>query len=343
MTEKELINAFEEINADEAVKSEICEKLLSRCKKAKLIRKPIPIMITAAALSVVLCATPVVAEGIRSLLVVKYPDTAIIQENIQKSVYESSDGHIKMTVDELLSDEMTVLMTVSYEALDENGREWLESHNFNADIDNIYRITHSDMYGFGIVPDMDGNTIIHGVNFSYGTEELIDYRTENKRCFLLYYEASSRDYDSAEGKFVYPMTNGAETFFIDTKGNVQVETIALESEEVPSAYFTPTHIELSKLSFVIYAMQHGVYETTDEPGNYGGKWLLTVEEYNKISCFLIMSDGEKIRLEGGMNAVYPDEKNNYSDLVLLSGRIPENIDAERITGLEINGVVYKFN
>lgn len=342
MKKTEMINAFTEIKADRNTKQKIWSSLSAKSEKAKprLIRKPI--VAAAAVVCVLACSLPVVAESIKSLLNEKFPETVVMQENIQKAVYESNDGHVKMTVDEMLSDEMIVLMTVHYEALDEKGIEWVNNHKFESDISAIGSISYGRNVGFGIIPDMGDNTIIHGVNVSYNTEELTEFRTDTERWFLLHYSASSRDYDSAQGKFAYPMTAGVETVFIDTKGNVPVKTIELKNDEVPSKYFTPTHIEISKLSFVIYAMQHGVYETFSEPYHYGRRWTLPDEEYEKIACFFVMDNGEKIKLEGGMNSTHPDEKNNYSDLVLLSNQLPENVDIEAIKGLEICGVYYEL-
>ncbi len=342
MKKTELINQFDSISADEITKQKIWSTISAKSANAKpkLIHKPI--VIAAAAVCVLVCAMPVVANSIKSMLNDKFPETVVMQENIQKAVYESNDGHVKMTVDELLSDEMIVLMTVHYEALDEKGIEWVNNHKFESDIAAISSISYGRNVGFGIVPDMGDNTILHGVNVSYNTEELTEYKTDTERWFLLHYKASSRDYDSAQGKFAYPMTSGVETVFIDTKGNVPVTTIELRSNEVPSEYFTPTHIEFSKLSFVIFAMQYGVYETFSEPYHYGSRWIFPDEEYEKIACFFVMENGEKIQLSGGMNATHPDEKNNYSDLVLLSSQMPENVDVETIAGLEINGVYYEL-
>ncbi len=342
MKKTDLINQFDSIKADENLKQKIWDDISAKSVKIKpkLIRKPF--IAAAAVVCLLVCSMPVVADSIKSLLNEKFPETAVMQENIQKVVYESNDGHVKMTVDELLSDEMIVLMTVHYEALDEKGKAWINNHKFESDIASISSISYGRNVGFGIVPDMNDNTIIHGVNYSYNTEELTEYKTDTERWFLLHYSASSRDYDSAKGKFAYPMTNGVETVYIDTKGNVPVKTIELKNDEVPSEYFTPTHIELSKLSFVIFAMQHGVYERFDEPYHHGSRWIFPDEEYEKIACFFVMENGEKIQLDGGMNATHPDEKNRYSDLVLLSGQLPDDVDAETIVGLEINGAYYNL-
>ncbi|MBQ8177156.1 MAG: hypothetical protein IJ035_09015 [Oscillospiraceae bacterium] len=340
MKKTDLINQFDSINADENIKQKIWNNVSVKTTKAtpKLVRKPF--VIAAAVVCVLLCSLPVVADSIKSLLNERFPETAVMQENIQKAVYESNDGHVKMTVDELLSDEMIVLMTVHYEALDEKGKEWINNHKFESDIAAMSSIQFGRNVGFGIVPDMGDNTIIHGVNVSYNTEELTEYKTDTERWFLLHYEASSRDYDSAQGKFAYPMTSGVETVYLDTRGNVPVKKIELKNEQVPSEYFTPTHIEISKLSFVIFAMQYGIYETFSEPYHYGSRWILPDEEYEKIACFFVTENGERIQLSGGMNATHPDERNSYSDLVLLSNQLPENVDVETIVGLEINGIYY---
>ena len=123
MKKTEMINAFTEIKPDRNTKQKIWSSLYAKSEKAKpkLIRKPI--VVAAAVVCVLASSLPVVAESIKSMLSEKFPETAVMQANIQKSVYESNDGHVKMTVDELLSDEMIVLMTVHYEAIDEKGKD----------------------------------------------------------------------------------------------------------------------------------------------------------------------------------------------------------------------------
>ncbi len=341
MRKNDLINAFSQITADETKKQQIRRNLLTtKEKKPKIIRKPLVALIAFAC--VFACSIPVVAESVKSALKEKFPEAETMQENIQYSFYDDNDGHIQMTVEEFLSDEMTVLMTVHYKALDEKGKEWLLNRNFENDAKASVSIGYGSGAGFGIAPDMQDNTIIHGVNVSFNTEELTDFRTDTDRYFVLYYEASSRDYDSGEGIFAYPMTNSHKTVYLDTKGNVSVETFELLSDKVPSEYFKPTHIEISDLSFVIYAMQNGVYETFSEPRNYGQRWILPDEEYNNIRIYLVTESGKTERLNGWMNATHPDEKNNYSDLVLLSGRLPDGIKAEDVVGIEINGVIYEL-
>lgn len=342
MKEKDLITAFSEITADESAKNEIGRKIFikQKEKKSRFFKRPLIAVVAAAC--VFACSLPVVAESVKSHLREKFPEAETMPENIQYAFYEDSDDHIKVTVEEFLSDEMNVLMTVHYKALDEEGKEWLINRNFENDAEASRSIGVGRNVGFGIHPDMQDNTIIHGVNYSYNTEELKESATETDRFFVTFYEASGRDYDSAKGIFSYPMPSGTKTVYLDTKGNVPVSEFSLASDKVPSEYFTPTYMELSDLSFVIYAMQHGVYETFSEPRHYGNRWILPDEEYDNIRIYFVKADGERIRLDGWMNATHPDEKNNHSDLVLLSGRLPEGLKAEDVVSLEINGVEYKL-
>lgn len=90
--------------------------------------------------------------------------------------------------------------------------------------------------------------------------------------------------------------------------------------------------------------------TSDYNGEeHAEKWLLSHEETESISSsvYLVMEEGQKISLScGWMNGTKPGEENGNSDLVLSANLFtPEQIaqiEPEKVTGVEIQGVYYEI-
>lgn len=59
---------------------------------------------------------------------------------------------------------------------------------------------------------MDNAEIKRIYELYFDTEELEEFRTDTDRYFVSFFEASSRDYDSGEGIFAYPITVKSENF-----------------------------------------------------------------------------------------------------------------------------------
>ncbi|MBQ4166032.1 MAG: DUF4179 domain-containing protein, partial [Oscillospiraceae bacterium] len=54
-----------------------------------------------------------------------FADNEALVSEIQSNVFEDSDGHVKITVEQLLSDGRHIHAAVHYEALDKRGEQWL--------------------------------------------------------------------------------------------------------------------------------------------------------------------------------------------------------------------------
>lgn len=356
MKQEEYRKTVEQIKADSDVKERIWEEIEERKVEGKKKNKEsdkklgdkvnqrrLAPLYWAAALLVVcglFFTVPVVASEIQSWIIKMKPEYNSVSDKIETGVYSKSDGHVAMTVVELLSDEQNVYMTVKYEALDKEGEKWLAEENFVPSQGGDLR--------FCIYPYMEEeNWGEHLVNWAYDSREFTELATDTERWFYLYYEASSRDYHSGQGKFVYPMSEGYEETYLDTTGNVDVFLYELTGGTSPNEYYQPTNIQLSELSYTIYAMQNGVYTRETSETHTAGYWYLPDEELNKIhsSIYFVMEDGEKIQPDSGwMNGAAPCQENGYSNLVLSSNifeqELMENIDIEKIVGVEIQGVYY---
>lgn len=341
MKQEEYRKIMEQIKPDLQTKEEIWEQLSLENKVNKKKRSAL-CWAAAALVACVSCfAVPVVAAELQSWILKINPEYNSVSEKIETGVYEKSDEHVRMSVEEMLSDEQNVYITVKYEALDDMGKEWLAEKDFTK------QVGEQGLYIWPRTEAEDGGD--YRVNWCHDCRELEELKTDTERWFYLYYNASSRDYALGEGKIVYPMTMGYETDYLDTTGNVDVYLYELEGETVPGGYFEPTCIQLSKLSFTIYAMQNGVYTITRGENYLSEKLLLSDEEAIEInsSIYLVMEDGTRVQLtDGSMTGTTPKAENGYSDLVLSSAPFERDemaeIDPQKAVGVEIQGVYYEI-
>ncbi len=352
MKKSEYRKAVEMIKPDEGVKEVIWEEIVNEntelVKKSSKVRKGCVWGYVGAAL-VLICvvgvSAPVVASEIRSLILRETPSYEPLSDAIETSVFTKSDEHIQVTVEELLSDGVVVDMTVKYTALDEIGKQWLAAFEVGSD---------QYIFSINLKPHMS-NTIEYGVNFSYGTVELKDRATETERVFLVGLQTSGRTYSDNLGVFTFPLTETTETTMLDISGNVEIRSFQLQGEGVASEYYTPTYIEISPMSFVIYANNHGVYERIQEGDYRKEKWLLPDEEIDSLekNSYFVMKDGSVEQLPpGAHNATHSKPENMYSDVMLYSERfhnysddyqaIPKIMNLDDFEAVVINGVRFEF-
>lgn len=329
------------ISPSKEVKDEVWNQIISEKKPEK--KRNLGMYIAASLMLVCITAVsvPAIASEIRSLLS-DVPAYTSLADQIDTGVFTKSDEHVCLTVEELLSDGMNVYMTVRYEAIDESGRKWLSE----LDIKNEEQPWN---WNLSLKPYVE-DYLSSGVNYSYRTYEKEELADEDERWFLLTLETSSRDYDSGKGKLVFPMTDGIEETYIEMKGNVETLGYALAAEEKVSDIYEPTYMEVSPMSYVIYAQNYGVYEDVEN----GQLWNMPDAELDELSSstYFIMADGSKYKLNVVSSAAtHATEENHYSDLVLLSGFFrdysnfgeePVLFDPNEVVGVEIKGVRYQL-
>jgi len=347
MKKEEYVAAIDQIAPKETVKEEIRENLFNTPVSTQ--RKPaFRWSMVAAALAIICIGTlsvPAVASEIRSFILHRTPSYSQITDAIDNAVYSQSDEHILVTVDELLSDGIVVNMTVRYSALDKDGKEWLATFAPHQ---------NSGPNHLSVQPYMP-NTIEYGTNYSYGMQELTEQATETERLFLLEFVASSRDYCGDTAVFTFPMIDGQQKTQLDVTGNLTIRSYTLHAEEAASEYYTPTYIEISPMSFVIYAKNHGVFERAEDGEAYWEKWLLPDEEYDSLekNSYFILKDGSRQAIDyGWCNATHANEDNMYSDVILYSNQFmdytetfygePKLMDIKEIEAVVINGVRFEM-
>lgn len=282
-----------------------------------------------------------------------------IAENIHSFVFEDSDEHVKMTVEECLSDGQCTYLTVHYQALDEEGQKWLADKNIIDDSNDYYYSALTIHPIFKEVTD-----VFYPVSYGVNTQELTEYRTETDRYFCAYFEADSRHYGTEQSRFTYIMSDGVtrETT-LDISNNMEEKWFELKAEESPSEYYIPKYLVLSELSFSIYGENTGVYVNNSNPEK--GLWSfyssmtheqVMADAVHDIS--FVFADGSEYIPDGYACLCSADahEYNRYTDINIASGCFTDHIykddsftialnnpDIDRIVGLQIGDVYYELS
>ena len=281
-----------------------------------------------------------------------------ISENIHNYVFEDSDEHVSVTVEECLSDGQCTYLTVHYQALDEEGQQWLADKNIlDYNNDNFYS-------ALSIHPIFKECTdVFYPVSYSVNTRELTEYRTETDRYFCAYFEADGRHYGTEQSRFTYIMSDGVtRATALDISNNMEEKWFELNAEESPSEFYIPKYLVLSELSFSIYGKNTGTYadNSIPEKGMWSFSSLMTHEQVmadaiQNIS--FVLDDGSQIKLENYccLGSAVAHEYNRYTDINIASGCFTEhkynddsfsmalnNPDIDRIVGLQIGDVYYEL-
>lgn len=311
--------------------------------KKKILKKAVMIPVAAAAaLALSVAGGAAIYNGVNHLRNSELAQSAEVAESIQTGVFSDSTEHIKMTVEEYVSDGISAYATVKYEALDDTGKSWLASKRFDHNLLCLLPCTLEYGSNFG------------GVSHSFSNFEIEEMRTETERYFYVEMICIADDYD---GGIALKYTLGIDGGLFETpmeKQTVEMKSYALSGEGQASEYFTPTHLKISDLSFVVYGENHGVYKgdrrasTSIIPKDENDKLLANMKPT------LITSDGERIEPNGGANLspTNPCEGNLYADLIVCSGDFSEydydkekwiyySMDIGEIAGIEINGVYFE--
>lgn len=331
-------------------------KAENNMEKKKLNKKAIIVPVAAAlALTVgtVGVAAALNAEHLRGI----FGGNESITENIHNSVFEDSDEHVKLTVEEYLSDGQCTYLTVHYQALDEEGAEWLAQEDFTN--------AAGDMRTLSVQPKFrEEFGKFYAVSHSLWANELTELTTETDKYFCVYFEANGRHYGTDQAKFKYPLTDGAiREAVLDVGTNVEEKWFELKDTESPSEFYVPKYLVLSEMSFSIYGENTGAYvdNSVPEKGWWSFTSLMTHEEKNADAVndiSFVLDDGSIYELENywSLCSAVAHEDNRYTDINIASGCFIEhdwsdgeyrmefnNPDIDRVVGLQIGDVCYELS
>lgn len=282
---------------------------------------------------------------------------------VKNGGYVDNDKHIKVSVEEVLSDGVCVQAVVKYTAKDEKGIKWLKDYKPKSNAE-----TGSSFKGeLCIEPDFyHGN----GVSGAYSYEELEEYKSDKERYFAVQYLANE---PMKKCILHYALVSGPKEMELDINCNVPVYRYNLkaEGEEKISRFYEPLKIRISRLSIIAFGKDTGIFaEYSDEFTSAFSKEYM--EEYYKEnfrSVKIIKKDGSKTELDfigaylGGIGKKAMEENKGCDCLVFSqnlchldynlneNGKLEinpsiTNIQPEEITGIELENerkkVIYWF-
>ena len=161
-----------------------------------------------------------------------FADNEALVSEIQSNVFEDSDGHVKITVEQLLSDGRHIHAAVHYEALDKRGEQWLAGEPFGTKPNSSHRILRIDC----------DNADRAGVT-SFGSFEVKELRTATDRYFYLNSENALQSTEELSGYLCYSMVNSFNKIAsIDIESTMEFKRFKIVGDERASKYLTPTYI-----------------------------------------------------------------------------------------------------
>lgn len=347
----------------ERMKKQILNYSFNSHEKTTLRYRRFPVGKTAAAvlLVVMILSTTAFADEVKNIFQGFLKNEDPTREYTQENVFEDNDGHVKIQIMELVSDEVSVQMTVKYEALDESGKQWLNSSD----------ITNMDNEQLSIQPDFQGNTIKYGTNLTSGYTELEEYKSSTARFYYVACTNSNWNPSICQGKFSYQLSDGAHTAMLDLSCNVPVYEYSLHAvnDQKLSQYYEPTYIRLSPLSYVVYGKNQGLFSKTIRgDGEYDICKSLLSDEISKEEdikkVFFLKEDGtytdpvsvefylgdlatETVKAGSGYDClVVSGELTNIEEQLWFDEKSAEIIELENITGVKISNenktIEYEF-
>lgn len=305
------------------------------------------------------------ADQITGLVKEFFYVNADIKQDIVPNVYEDVDkyGHVRMKIQEMISDGACTYCTICYEALDAEGEQWLKEQKF--DVENIRFTSYDDDYESSVTVVDNGvteKTLIGG----WALHEQEELATDKTRYFAFYFENGNGDFSlkNKELTLLYPMYKNQGIGKVKIISNLAAVAYRLVGDESPSEYYEPKYLIASKLSYALYGKDYGTHR------QYFGKNGMLCEEYSDgflaekgdkedegvvyadgLPLTFAMKDGSTLEM-GYAIAEFCEPQDVVSgfDFCISSGHF--NVDSEdwgrimpidnpnELTGIDIDGVHY---
>ncbi|MBQ4164959.1 MAG: hypothetical protein IJD85_01375 [Oscillospiraceae bacterium] len=324
-------------------------------ERKKLNKKAI-IVPVAAALTLTLGAVGVTAALNTEHLREVFGGNESITENIHNYVFEDSDEHVKITVEEYLSDGQCTYLTVHYQALDEEGRIWLNEEDFE-EVGCIDRLAVHPKFKLS-------NDVFYAKSYGVQTMELEYLSNDTDKFFSVSFEANSRCYGTEMADFNYFLTDGEQrSTILNISDNVESKWLELKSEKSPSEFYIPKYLVVSDLSYAILGENTGAFKDNSIPGVYWSFTSLMTREEDKTDAVhdisFVFSDGSEYIPTGCscLSSSTASEENRYTDIDIISGSFVrrkldgngnfkisfDDVDVDDIVGLKFGDVYYELS
>lgn len=333
MTKKEFQDGMNSIPVDgekkERLWRRLCEKRLQRTDdfsrrlyfrvnqgrgKSSLWKKWVPV-VAALLICVILIPGIVYADEIVNYFRGNLSQSPDLASNVNQNVFWDEDEHVSMEVCELLSDGYAACMTVKYTALDKKGKEWLFGETFQ-DVPSQFR---EEMHSFNIgdvlniMPEKRDKE--PWAVAMLDTEEIEQEQTKTSRVFSLEYNLD--DDGGNRICMTYPLYGKSRKKTLTVKNPLKTYTYALTGT-ARNANYTPKYLRLSKIKYVVYGKNHGVYQKS------GSNYTTLCDEDIDSAKLYFKNDSTLDLIENApsyssMGAIDPNPSNYHMDLSVLSG------------------------
>ena len=308
-------------------------EIIRMTDKRRPYKKPLRVALIAAAIGFLFIAT-VFAEEIGSYFSGFLTRDAVVSESVATGVFADSDGHVEMTVEELLTDRSVIRSVVHYRALDGEGQSWLADFKE----ENLYESS------------MDAEFMVwtdETTSGSWNVAELDEYRTDSDAYFCLTADCTGGTAESVTLR--YPMTAENRETALDMIKTADVMVCAINPEQTvfsaEGCTFWPTEVELSPLSVSVYGKQEGIAYFEKWDNGWGAFSLAGGETEIVSSLYLVRADGSKLTLDGfasGLRQQSYSQSYDSDDYIFCHLSFAEPVDVSEYTGIEFNGEYFPF-
>lgn len=197
-----------------------------------------------------------IAASMTRFFMTSFSKNAEIELDIQHNIYEVTDGHVKMQIQDMLTDGACVYLAICYEALDEEGKIWLSLQDFEG----------AQSIKFEITQDYIKQT----TGWSEGLREQKSLATDDKRYITYEFEDFSGNFILTDMTqiLLFPMCQNQGRAEIKLSCNLETVSYRLVGDKSPSDWYIPKYLSASKLSYTIW----GSSQNKDEYIRYISTW-----------------------------------------------------------------------
>lgn len=267
-----------------------------------------------------------------------------ISKYATKCNYVDEDSHIRICIQEIISDECITEIMGYYEAKDKRGKEWLNSgKRFSG-------------FTLSIEPDMskwpDKRELLDPYySFDgYCHEKWLESYNTDERTYFSSYFIASPDFQIESVTIGYKLYNIYDKTSIAIENQMKAKAYSLSiGKQIMKKQYKPTELILSPLGgMMIKGKDLGIKPVSGESAGNLSRLLLELDEEDMQSITLI-EDGTFLGYDPEELSHYPNwwspnllsEKQKKAlgkEYALQICRLPAAIDTSKITGIEIDGV-----
>ncbi len=292
------------------------------------------------------------ADSMKGFLQKYFYAGADVEKDLAHQVYEDSDGHVKMQIQELLSDGACIYFDICYEALDKEGQQWLANQEFGTD---------SIRLGF------IGEEFSQSTGWSEELKEQEELATKKARYFTFFLQDGTGNFNlkNVSRTLFYPMYKSQGIGKIELKCNMDTICYKLVGEGSPSKFYQPKYLIVSKLSYGILGVEHGM--SVREKNEYGTITESYTQEFmaemdqrleklqegeSDLPISFTLKDGSKIDVSPYNVSKYSPSKGIPNvDVRIAAGYFNYGgkqwrknlvVNPEELAGLDLDGVHYEL-